>query len=242
MKYGRRGVSALLALILAAGSGLPVSAAELKVSSDQTQITKGSDITLTLTMDEDVSDVICLDYRVYFDENSFSLKEGTVGSANEDIQISEKPMMYGSDKRTCYSVNLVDKTTNGTEVKAGELCELTFTAQKDMTGEWQDAFQVERVHFATTDYWTTSKETDEGKVSYEVASSVVYGDVNGDGKINTADAAITYASVNKKITLKEEQLKAADVNGDGKVNAADAAIIYAYVNKKIAQFPVEKQQ
>ena len=31
MKYGRRGFTALLALILAAGSGLPVSAAEVKV-------------------------------------------------------------------------------------------------------------------------------------------------------------------------------------------------------------------
>ena len=54
MKYGRRGFTALLALILAAGSGLPVSAAEVKVTSDQTKVTSGSDITLTLTLDEAV--------------------------------------------------------------------------------------------------------------------------------------------------------------------------------------------
>lgn len=37
MKYGRRGFTALLALILAAGSGLPVSAAEDKsdIRSDE---------------------------------------------------------------------------------------------------------------------------------------------------------------------------------------------------------------
>ena len=75
MKYGRRGFAALLALVLAAGSGLPVSAAEVKVTSDQTKVASGSDITLTLTLDEAVDDVICFDYRVCFDEDSFSLKK-----------------------------------------------------------------------------------------------------------------------------------------------------------------------
>ena len=94
MKYGRRGFTALLALILAAGSGLPVSAAEVKVTSDQTKVTSGSDITLTLTLDEAVDDVICFDYRVYFDEDSFSLKKSTMGTACEDAQISTKPVSY----------------------------------------------------------------------------------------------------------------------------------------------------
>ena len=85
------------------------------------------------------------------------------------------------------------------------------------------------------------KEADNGKVSYDVKSSIAYGDVNGDGKINTADAALTYASINGKVTLKEGQRKAADVNGDGKINTADAAMIYARVNGKIAKFPAESK-
>lgn len=51
--------------------------------------------------------------------------------------------------------------------------------------------------------------------------------MNGDGKINSGDAALTYAYVNGKIKFKEGQLKAADVNGDGKINSGDAALIYA---------------
>ena len=107
MKYGRRGFTALLALILAAGSGLPVSAAEVKVTSDQTKVTSGSDITLTLTLDEAVNDVICFDYRVYFDTDSFSLKKSTIGTACEDAQVSTKAMTYGSEQKPCYSVNFV---------------------------------------------------------------------------------------------------------------------------------------
>ena len=241
MKYGRRGFTALLALILAAGSGLPVSAAEVKVSSDQTKVTSGSDITLTLTLDEAVNDVICFDYRVYFDMDSFSLKKSTIGTACEDAQVSTKAMTYGSEQKPCYSVNFVDTTSEGVALRSGEIYQLTFTAKKDMTADWNDTFRVEREHFATTDYWNTLKETDNGKVSYDVKSSIVYGDVNGDGKINTADAALTYASINGKVTLKEEQQKVADVNGDGKINTADAAMIYARVNGKIAEFPAESK-
>ena len=241
MKYGRRGFTALLALILAAGSGLPVSAAEVKVSSDQTKVTSGSDITLTLTLDEAVNDVICFDYRVYFDMDSFSLNKSTIGTACEDAQVSTKAMTYGSEQKPCYSVNFVDTTSEGVALRSGEIYQLTFTAKKDMTADWNDTFRVEREHFATTDYWNTLKETDNGKVSYDVKSSIVYGDVNGDGKINTADAALTYASINGKVTLKEEQQKVADVNGDGKINTADAAMIYARVNGKIAEFPAESK-
>lgn len=105
-----------------------VSAAEVKVTSDQTKVTSGSDITLTLTLDEAVDDVICFDYRVYFDEDSFSLKKSTIGTACEDVQISTKPMTYGSEQNPCYSVNFVDATSEGATIQSGEICQLTFTA------------------------------------------------------------------------------------------------------------------
>ncbi len=66
------------------------------------------------------------------------------------------------------------------------------------------------------------------------------GDVNGDGYINAADAAIVYAHVNGHSVLTESQLGAADVNGDGTVNAVDAAMIYAKVNGKLDKFPNKK--
>lgn len=73
------------------------------------------------------------------------------------------------------------------------------------------------------------------------APEILYGDVNGDGKVSSADAAIAYASHRGKVTLNEKQKVAADVNGDGKVNSADAALIYAYHRGKLTKFPVENK-
>ena len=68
---------------------------------------------------------------------------------------------------------------------------------------------------------------------------VKYGDVNGDGNINSTDAAILYRSVNGKYTLPDSRKAAADVNGDGAVNSTDAALIYRKANGKMSNFPAE---
>lgn len=68
---------------------------------------------------------------------------------------------------------------------------------------------------------------------------VTYGDVNGDGIVNSTDAAIVYRSVNGRYTLTDSQKLSADVNGDGAVNSTDAALIYRYTNGKMSKFPAE---
>ena len=70
----------------------------------------------------------------------------------------------------------------------------------------------------------------------EPVEEIIAGDVNGDGKINIADATAIQKHVAELITLNERQLKAADVNHDGKVNIADATAIQKYVAELIDHF------
>ena len=51
------------------------------------------------------------------------------------------------------------------------------------------------------------------------------GDVNGDGRVNAADATLILKHSVQLITLTDEQLDRADVNDDRKVSAADATMI-----------------
>ena len=93
-------------------------------------------------------------------------------------------------------------------------------------------------------YYITTNTWDPAVVILEVfpgEEPVLYGDVNGDSRINAADAAITYAVANGKRTATADQKMIADVSGDGKVNAADAALIYAYANGKRSSFPVDSK-
>lgn len=93
------------------------------------------------------------------------------------------------------------------------------------------------LYYITTDTWDPAVAVLE---VFPGDEAPLYGDVNGDSRINAADAAITYAIANGKRTATADQTVAADVSGDGKINAADAALIYAYANGKRTSFPVEK--
>ena len=55
------------------------------------------------------------------------------------------------------------------------------------------------------------------------------GDVNGDGKVSTLDAALINSYVRSARELEDYPLACADVNGDGRVTTLDAAKINAFV-------------
>ena len=68
----------------------------------------------------------------------------------------------------------------------------------------------------------------------------IYGDPNGDGNVNSADALEVLKAVVGKIALNDFQKEAADVNDDGKIGADDALMILQYVVGKVKTFPAEE--
>ncbi|MBR5745909.1 MAG: phosphodiester glycosidase family protein [Clostridia bacterium] len=63
------------------------------------------------------------------------------------------------------------------------------------------------------------------KATYTEGAAFVPGDVNGNGKIDTADYAMCKRAYLKTFTLSEEQLMRADINKNGKVDASEYAMI-----------------
>ena len=62
------------------------------------------------------------------------------------------------------------------------------------------------------------------------------GDVNGDGKVEAADALLALQAATSKITLSETQCLAANVDKQGQVTAADALLILQFATQKITHF------
>lgn len=64
---------------------------------------------------------------------------------------------------------------------------------------------------------------------YEVVDEAdLFGDINGDGRINVADVAKLYAYIRGSGTPNDGR----DINADGRINIADAATLYAYIRGK----------
>ena len=241
MKKWKKCTVLMLTAAVIGGSGFSVSAAEVKVSSDHAKVASGETLTVTLTLDQALENVTCLEYRVYYDQQKFTCdrEQSTTGDVSKDLVLSEAPISYGTDGRTCCSVSFVDPTAVGQSLQAGKLASLTFTATQDMDQDWKDCFTVERAHFAKADMWETLKETEDANVSYEVAGDVVYGDVNGDGSIDNFDAVLAFNYFVGSARLDADQIKAADVNGDGTVDNFDAVMIFNYFVGSQKSFPVQ---
>ena len=61
-----------------------------------------------------------------------------------------------------------------------------------------------------------------GIVGVKYQEAAVNGDVNGDGKVTTADAREALRAATGLTELSEDAKKAADINGDGEITTADA--------------------
>jgi hypothetical protein len=57
----------------------------------------------------------------------------------------------------------------------------------------------------------------------------LYGDLNGDGKINSIDYSMLKRSVMGKQTLNEKQQFLADINHDGRINVLDYGFLRRHV-------------
>ncbi|HEX9062049.1 MAG TPA: cellulase family glycosylhydrolase [Clostridia bacterium] len=72
-------------------------------------------------------------------------------------------------------------------------------------------------------------------------NTVKYGDMNGDGKINSLDCSILKSYLLGNITsfpIKNGE-KAADVSGDGKINSSDYVLLKRFVLMQISSFPAD---
>lgn len=61
--------------------------------------------------------------------------------------------------------------------------------------------------------------------------AIVYGDINGDGKVNIKDWNMLYGYINETTKFTEEEKKAGDVNEDGKINVKDLNRLYEHVTE-----------
>ncbi|HEX9060195.1 MAG TPA: dockerin type I repeat-containing protein, partial [Clostridia bacterium] len=73
-------------------------------------------------------------------------------------------------------------------------------------------------------------------------STVKYGDLNGDTKINSTDYSLLKRYVTNAAEFTPLQITASDLNADGKVNSTDVSLLKRKILGMIDIFPAEKNQ
>lgn len=135
-------ISVLLTAVILLGLAVPASAATLTPNIDQTTVQAGDTITVKLTLDDAISNVGGIQYRVYYDTEKFDYVSGEAGDCISDLVISKVPM---SDAAGTYrAVTYLDTTSTGKTIQAGVMGTFTFRA-KSTAGADTSAFRVTRL-------------------------------------------------------------------------------------------------
>lgn len=145
----RRILSLLLSVVLVFTLAVPAMAATVKQEATSSAIKAGEEVTVTVTLDEDVADIVMYQYSLYYNKDLFTMT-GSTGSAVVSNPLSDKDGDY-------FMISFVDTTSEGVTISAGTLAALTFQAKADMTEEQAASFLLRQDYF-----WDTSYEDIDG--------------------------------------------------------------------------------
>ncbi len=151
-------LSFVLALMMVINLGI-TAFADVSFEADASQILKGEKVTVTVKNGEEITGVTAMGFNLYFDPDLFELESSEVGTANEDIKISN---VKTNDKGSYYSLSFVDTDYEGKTISAGTVYTLVFKAKEDLESAEKGRFMLERVSVEDVD---GKDMTDKGTVS-----------------------------------------------------------------------------
>ena len=124
--------------------------------------------------------------------------------------------------------------------EASTLATVDFTVNANATGSTDVKVAVAQVANSASALADESTiEAASGTVTIDTA--FIYGDANGNGKVDSDDASLTAQSSLSLLEFTSTQLKACDVNGNGKIDSDDVSYIAQKSLGLISSFPVENE-
>lgn len=186
----KRITATALAILLALNLCVSAFALTLSPVVDKNSVAAGEDVTVTLSLDEAISDVTSLKAKLYFDQDTFAFKSGT--SEVSGVTVNQTVQTEKDSGKPYIAVNYIDMSGRGS-VPAGRYATVTFTASEAIKDVSKAAFSALIANSLMVD-GSSSANTKEVSVSVTVtpASAEVEG------------YAVAASAENSSITVNEE--------------------------------------
>lgn len=128
----------VLVLCLMFSLSVSAFAAELTPDVDKTTVEAGADVTVTLTLSEEIAQVKNIGYKLRYNGDLFEFKNGAAGETT-GVVISRAM----NDKTSSFvRASFVDTTSAGVTMKKGVFATLTFTAKASISANTDASFSL----------------------------------------------------------------------------------------------------
>ncbi|MBR3611184.1 MAG: hypothetical protein IKL57_07000 [Oscillospiraceae bacterium] len=203
--------------------------AKSKISVTSAATVAGGKAKIKVNLSEP-ADAACIQFAIKYDAWHFDVV------SCESVLLPNATVNYAKDGIIYFTWDDINGLTEG-----GTLLEIEFEVREDAVplGFTIDVVENRNIYemiFADSSTKEFRVEVEDGVLEIVEA---VFGDVDGNGKINVLDANVIRRYSAKLLELTDDQIVAADVDGNGNVNVLDANLIRRYAVKLIDKFPVE---
>ena len=222
--------------VTAFAEGEPTTSAVVSVGTAEGA--KGEKVSLPLSV-KDNSGMASLTAVISYDAAVLSITDDDITPAG----ILDGAVDTADSTKVIYQVNTAEagkvyisfiKSENVTG--DGILFNVAFTIKTDAAaGDSEVTLVVDEMANADAAIYT-GYTAENGAVKVG-ESTLMYGDVNNDGKVNSEDALMVLQSVVGIVTLDERAAKVANVNSDNKIDTQDALGILQYIVNIRSELP-----
>lgn len=186
----KRITATALAILLVLNLCVSAFALTLSPVVDKNSVAAGEDVTVTLSLDEAISDVTSLKAKLYFDQDTFAFKSGT--SEVSGVTVNQTVQTEKDSEKPYIAVNYIDMSGRGS-VPAGSYATVTFTASEAIKDVSNAAFSALIASSLMADS-SSSANTKEVSVSVTVTPA----------STEPEGYAVAASAVNSPITVNEE--------------------------------------
>lgn len=132
-------VSVILTVCLIASMTVTALAATMSAAVNPKTIKAGEKVTVTVSLNEKIDNVLTYAYKLYFDADLFSLESSEKGTSHSLTTVSA----VRKDKVGSYiNISVVDPNSTGVIINAGTVYTLVFTAKEDVAGNQTATFNL----------------------------------------------------------------------------------------------------
>lgn len=160
----KRITATALAILMVLNLCVSAFALTLSPVADKNSVAPGEDVTVTLSLDEAISDVTALEAKLYFDQDKFTFKSGT--SEVSGVTVNKTVQTEEDSGKPYILVNYIEMTGRGS-VPAGSYATVTFTASEAIKDVSKAAFSALIASSLMVD-GSSSANTEEVSVSVTV--------------------------------------------------------------------------
>ena len=132
-------VSVILTVCLIASMTVTALAATMSAAVNPETIKAGEKVTVTVSLNEKIDNVVTYAYKLYFDADLFSLESSEKGTSHSLTTVSA----VRKDKVGSYiNISVADPNSRGVTINAGTVYTLVFTAKEDVAGNQTATFNL----------------------------------------------------------------------------------------------------